>query len=342
MNRLLCSLALLLSASAVADNQLFIDSELAASSPALPMYQFVHDWQGSLAHGDYAYAQARFSTGVRWQGFELSAQKRYYAYLAFNPAAAKLYYNSQNKLSTPAQSEVSLRLKMFEAEGIKLAKRVELGQFFVEGAYTGYRFSRYQVGQVQGNVAGDQGLSVSASIDYHYDQDKLLADPQQGGSGGGDALDIRLGWVSAQWQLELAALDAYNHWQVKDAAYTRGCVNLAGNATQVCSSGEATAHSNLEDYSFTIATTWQAKARYAPWLLEFYGQQHGRYQRLSLQKDWHLGAGGLGLLGVSAHSTEQVGVHWRSRYHQLSLLTDHYNYQRAKQLQLEFGLRLPF
>ena len=84
-----------------------------------------------------------------------------------------------------------------------------------------------------------------------------------------------------------------------------------------------------------IPMTLTASAQLMSQHLLFSAYRHDEYQRLSAEKAWQTP---VGLMALSVHSTRQLGLHWRSAWHNLSLITDDNRLSHARDLQINLGV----
>lgn len=338
--RVLILLILFLSAQAYAQKDslvLFSHTELEGSSDPVSIVQFASDWQGNFAGGNFAFLDGRIDNGMRYRQSALAYEKRWYAGVKFNEDSARFYYNTQNDIKTQQSYPLHIRVKMLEAEGLNVSHLFQLGAFEIEPRVHWYQTWAYQLGSVQGNVTDQNGLSASAEVDYYYHQDQILDDPNTGDMGYGGALDLRLSYSWRDWRVDVHARDLWNYWYFPSAGHTYGCLNFKGKQP-VCDSNTEN-YSIPETRSMVLPGTVVLRLRYQPYLLELNAYQHSRFERYGLQKNWSTPAG---LLGVSWQSTEQLGLHWRSHWSELSLMSDHWQAEKAHNFSVKLALSWAF
>lgn len=321
--------------------RLLLEASVHASSAPVPVYEMANGWGSQLRDGDYAYADARLLTALEWQGWRIGYEVRQYYNLTFSEDTARFYFNTENNISSPDFYNLDLQVQALTATGIRAGKRWQLQGLTIMPQVTLYRVTAFQFGELSGRAQGNNGLSVSALLDYHYDEDKILNHQADVGLGQGGSVDLALAYEHDGWQLALHLQDLLNRWYFSDAAFTRGCVNLAGQGGAVCTGtgGSASGTSGQEVLTTQIPLTLQGEVAYQPYGMALGYYQHDRYQRLSARKNWTTAAGEL---GVSLHSTAQLGLHWDGPWHRLSVLSDDRHYRQAHHLQLGLTLMLPW
>ena len=336
------ALILLLAAPPVlAGGRVFGAADVQASSEPVSIDDMVNGWEGDFQPGTYAYADGRMVSGVEINGWQLSREQRWYYYLKFSRDTSRFYYRLENDLAADDVYDLDLDVRSFHGNGIRLGKAFRLQDWQLTPSFAFYHISEFQIGRLQGVSAAGSEVSASATLDYHFDEDKILEYQADVPQGQGYSLDLMTEYSGFEhWQLQLTLGDVLNYWYLPDAAYTTGCINLGSASASVCSSsGSASGRSGQDDYSTQIPVTFDGHASYVPAQLDVALYIHGRYRRLSLEKDWTTP---LGEAGVSLHSTRQLGLHWRSRYHELSLVTDNQQLHDARDLQMRLLLQWPW
>lgn len=326
-------------------SQVYVESLLHASTTPVSIDNFIHDWQGSLKKGDYAFADGRFRTGVSYQGWEVAVENRWHYDLRFSPDTAKLYYNIENKKPNEQEYQLSLNAKILHAEGISFAKELNFQHFSFKPVVTFYRSDFYQFGQLSGQASGDiankDNIAVNVNLDnYHFSEDKILEYQESGGQGRGVSLGFLAQYQTEQWLLTAESQDFYNRWQFADAAYTYGvvCVNFAGGSGS-CPKGDQGGKSGVENYQSRLSSSWTTEVTYKPYALSINSFTHGRYQRLGVQKDWFTQ---VGMLGASVYSTKQLGLHWQSQWHRMAVVLDQPKPKKSRHAQIDLAVTIPW
>ena len=335
----LCLVLCLLPAAASAD-EVFSRLSVLGSSEPVAVYDMVNGWDTDFRRGSLAYADARVQSGFRLSGWTLAYERRGYYYLGFSRDTSEFYNNLEQGIDTGRRYELDLKVQTLSLRGVRLSYALNYRSVTVEPVLTYYRVGDYQIGSLNGFSEGSGDLEVSALLDYYFNEDKLLEYPANAGEGRGISAGLTLSYQYDDWLMSASLQDLLNRFELPNAAFTRGCINLAGSAQAVCSgNGAASGVSGDADYRTDIPLTFEAQAQYTPWNLQLDYYRHENYQRLSARKSWPTM---IGTLGVSAHSTRQLGLHWNSRWHELSVAADDADWQAARELQLQLGLRFPW
>lgn len=326
-------------AADAADWQLYSAVDVHGSSEPVSLTNMVSGWDGDFQSGTYAYADARFRMGMHYQSWQVERETRWYYYLTFNRDTSEFYRELELGLPGSKDRILDLEVRGLQARGVRLSRRFDLPLFSVTPGLAYYRVGHFQLGSLKGASFAGEPLTASAVLDYHFDQDKILEYPADVGDGSGVSLDISLQTrLRDRWQLDAAFSDLWNRWQFADAAFTTGCINLSGGGQAVCnSSGAASGRSGQSSYTTDIPWTLDAGVYDEQRQLGVRYFQHDRYQRLSLAKDWTTSLGGV---GASIHSTRQLGLHWRSGWHRLEIVSDDIRPAYARDIQLRLGISL--
>lgn len=312
-------------------------ADFQSSSEPVSVSDMVNGWSGDFTPGTYAYANGELSLALTLDDWTLSAERRWYYYFEFSRGMSIFYHNQEQGLDSAEDYDLELDAKSFYAEGGSLAKTLHFGDWQITPAAGLYRIYDYQFGELNGVSEAGSGLSASATLDYHFSEDKILEYPVSVPAGTGYTFNLGVAYQGFDgWQLEAQVRDLFNRWQMTDAGYTEGCINLGSGSSVCSSSGSASGRSGTETYNATIPATFTADAQYTPMGLTGSVYWHGRYHRLSVRKDWQTFAGDF---GVSAHSTRQLGLHWSGRYGAVSLESDDQRLHSARDLAFSAALQ---
>tara|TARA_B100001996_G_scaffold369374_1_gene342731 strand:+ start:357 stop:1409 length:1053 start_codon:yes stop_codon:yes gene_type:complete len=325
------------SPAAHAAGEVFLAADVHASSEPVSVSDMIHGWDDGFTRGEYAYADLRLSSGVRYDDWQLSAEKRWYYYFTFSKDMSEFYYNMEHDLTSDKELNLKLDVKSFRADGIRLAKLFSVPDWQFQPSLALYKVDQYQFGSLDGVSLAGSGASASATLDYHFDEDKILEYPVSDSQGYGTSLDLNLAYTGfTDWTLRFGAGDVLNRWYFNDAGFTMGCINVGSSAGITCaSSGSASGRAGQSDYDDRIPMTLTASAQLMSQHLLFSAYRHDEYQRLSAEKGWQTP---VGLMALSVHSTRQLGLHWRSAWHNLSLITDDNRLSHARDLQINLGV----
>ena len=311
-----------------------------SSSEPVPVYDMVNGWGGDVRSGRYAWADGRVQLGFAAQGWDFALERRWHYDFRFSKDMAEFYASLERGDARPGDYALALQAKALQMRGWRVGYDFHWQRWRLQPILSVYRVDQYQIGDLHGVATLSTVNSASVLLDYHFDDDKLLAWPTAPEDGRGFSADFNLAYDGLRWQLELQLQDLWSRMELPAAAFTRGCINLGGAENPVCSSGNAAAgNSGYADYHTHLQYSGQLRAVYTDLGVQLTAFWHDRYQRISAQKNWRTAVGELGL---SAHSTAQLGLHWSSNWHQLALVTDQADWQQARHLQLQLALRYPW
>ncbi|WP_430462391.1 hypothetical protein ACQUQU_06270 [Thalassolituus sp. LLYu03] len=335
--RNLISAVLMLPLCAQAADRVEAGFSVHGSSEPVSISDMVSGWDGAFTPGRYAYADARMGAALTLDDWTVRIERRWYYYFTFSRGMSVFYRNQEQGLDSASDYDLSLDALGFYAEGGVLSHPLSFADVTVTPSVGLYRVYDYQFGELDGVSAAGSDVSASATLDYHFSEDKILDYPVDVPAGTGFTAGVEVAFTGLRdWQMSLTLSDLLNRWQLPDAGFTTGCINLGSSAGEVCSSsGAASGRSGTGDYSTRIPVTVDAQVVYTPYAVRAQVYQHGLYRRLSVQKDWQTG---VGALGVSLHSTHQLGLHWQGQFGRLSLLSDDQRLHYARDLQLDAAL----
>ena len=333
----LTSLALVGSAS---DIELYSGLSVTGHAEPVPVHDMINGWDGPFQSGRYALGDVRLVAGVQWQHWFLERESRWHYDLRFSRGMSR-YYAAQEQNRPLASSEsLMLDVKSIEAWGARLGRRFEWssdwGEWQLSPALALYRAGHFQFGHLSGVAEAGGTERASARLQYFYDEDKILEHDPQVPKGWGASVDVHTRWHAGAWQAELQIQDVLNRWQWDEAAFTTACINFNDPQQSVCSSsGTASGRSGQTRLIERLTPTTRARVAHSQWQTEAGLEWHGDYRRLGLYQFF-----GNGRLGVSAHTTRQLGVHWRSDWLTFQWLSDDLRLTHARDLDVQMGIRV--
>ncbi|ASP39996.1 hypothetical protein CHH28_15520 [Bacterioplanes sanyensis] len=285
---------------------LYVSGDFRASSEAVPLHSMMYGWSSAFDRGDHGYADLQREVGVMWQDWRLGWQQRRYYSLRFNHATAQFYRDLEQGRDHQGSGRLELEVEHFIADGLRLAWQGDWAGWHWQPTLTWYQVSHFQFGELHGNIRDGE---ASATIDYQFNDDKILDYQASVPNGHGVSLDLQLSRRWSQWHLQLDVQDAFNRLWLKDAAFTEGCINFGDTGTRACSSnGIASGRSGQQDVTKRIQSRYQARVGYTPWRLELQALQHDRYQQFGVEYQLPVGEGHLAL---AAYHDRQVKLGWQ-------------------------------
>jgi len=332
--------------------QLSSGVEMVAASQPVSIEDMINGWDGDYYGGEMAFADAisysQFSFSTPTLGrLAFRHQYRRYYYMAFSRDTADFYRAAETSGLIAEDKHLDLIVKHFEGPGIGLTYALpafRLQEFDVSLAVTGewYQPGHFQFGEVSGLAKAGATDQVAANIDYRYDQDKILdsnsglfaVDDVHKGSGYSFSFQAAFDWERIRFTT--ASRDMINAFHWSNGAFTRGCVNVGGGVSGVCSSGQLQNgfygnQSTSEQIHATHSLSLSEKEMgyQVAWL------QHDRYQRYTLAKSF---ATKLGRFDVFLYHPLQLGLGWQYQAFKLRLASDTMDFNQARNLSLDFAL----
>lgn len=342
--RAVCFIKLMImSALADAELELYSRFDVFGRSQPVPLSAMQNGWHGAFQMGEYVFADASWRTGVKWQGVSIEHEQRWYLNFTFSPSTSRFYYALENDQSSP-DAKVELTTQAFAGDGIRLGKSFDFSLATITPSVSVLNVSDYQFGQLSGDSSNENGtVSASATLDYHFSEDKILAFEDDHNAGRFISLNLDAEFdLSSNWHAKVSMKDLWNRLSVDQALFTRACINIvrSGNtgANNCQSATSVSGRSGVEAFSESIPLRISAAFEQRIWQSQVLLDWHENFTRIGIRKDWATGYE-LGNLGMSAYSSRQIGIHWRSNFHELSLLLDDHRLSYARDAQLNLGLR---
>ncbi len=340
--------------TAVAD-VVYSSVTLVSSSEPVPVLDMVSGWDGPFEAGEYAYADARVTLGASMHladgnGLQRSFvewERRWHYDLSFSRGMSRYYYSLEQGSELDANEALALDARMLVASGVRAGAEWQLdsaalgiaGRWSVTPALALYRVSEWQFGSLAGVAEGGATETASATLDYHFSEDKILAYEIDPSHGWGLSLDLASEWSDGErWRLSLQLQDILNRWQLADSGYTRACINFNSPSLPVCSSSAtASGKSGEEAFVARLRPTTRIAVDYLPWQARVLVYHHGDYDRLGIEKHWQPVSGIE--LGAAVYSTAQLGLSFSHRWLQLAIASDDIRSGFARDLDVSAGLR---
>lgn len=332
--------------SACADGAVYARLDVLSSSEPVPVLDMVSGWDGPFEPGRYAFGDVRAVMGVRLDDWFFERESRWHYDLTFSPGMSRYYHSAEQGLDLKNDERLMLSVRSLEATGVRLGKSIQLssshwngwrGEWRIRPALAVYRVGHFQFGHLSGVAEGGGSGQASAELDYRYDDDKILEHDPFVPEGWGVSLDLGVAWQHEQWRAQVMLQDMINRFQLDDAAFTTACINVNAPSDSVCSStGTASGRSGQDDFIARLRPTLSGRVIRDDWGAELGVQYHGDYQRVSAYRFWALPDGEV---GVSAHSTRQLGVHWRSDWVTLDWVADDLRQEYARDIEARLGVQ---
>ncbi|GGY54059.1 hypothetical protein GCM10011297_28630 [Bacterioplanes sanyensis] len=332
-------LPLLLASSVSQAEGVFAELDWLASSEPVPLHSMLYGWDSSFQGGDNAYADLQRRLGFEFDVGALQAhiawqQREYYA-LRFNAATARFYRDLEQGDDHQGEGRLQLAVEQFRSEGLRLGVAFDVDGWRLEPRVSLFQISDFQFGQLRGVIRDGQ---ASSTLDYAFNDDKILDYQADVPTGQGASLDLAVSKAWQQWRLDFEVRDGWNRLWLQDAAFTEGCINFGDAGTRVCNSdGLASGRSGQRDRTERIASRYQLALAYQDWQLQLL--HHDRYQRLGVRKHWRWPGAGKWLTALYTDKQWQLGWQgtvWQQRL-QVSVLADDIRPHFVRQTQLQLA-----
>ncbi|WP_221798704.1 hypothetical protein [Oceanobacter mangrovi] len=338
--------------SANAD-ELYSDTKLVASSAAVSLRDMIHGWDGGFQDGEYAYADARQRLGVlvgdpQGSHWLLEWQRRWHYDLSFSKGMARYYRASETGEALQQDESLRLDIRAITATGLNFGKQFELTEQSLKltPSVTVYRADSWQFGHLNGWAAAGSSGSASATLDYHFNEDKLLEYQVDPAAGWGLSFNLGVDWqIAEQWRLRGQIDDLWNLWRMEDSGYTDACINFDSPSQSVCtSSATASGKSGQEVFYGRLRPATEINLSWTPQLkglqlgINLYHQ--GDYSRVGatvrqqLADSWSVHSG--------IYSSRQLGAGVGWKYLALDLKLDDYRMANVRDADFNLRLALPF
>lgn len=331
----------------------FIINSINYSEPA-PIDQMIHDLEGApVDSGDFAFTHNQVELGLEKGRWMFAYFHRYDYFLEFNSDTAALAYIDRNDLPVPTNSsfDVNLRANHIRSEGIALGYRES---FIDDRVKTSLRLNYltsndFTDGSLQGSLSTtSEGYQGDLFLDYQYSEDSLLERPEEKVDGSGFSIDFLVSWlIDEKWFVSLEGKDVTSEIRWNDVTYTQ-----ARATTDVISFDEEgridsiPVLSGIESYRdhtqrlpaqyrLIVQYQYQESLYIIPRLFSY---ESNYFYQLELKKQWEK-------LSLSANfdaTTQSLGFSLQHKYVDFSIISDSTDYEKAKALNVQLGLRIPF
>ena len=344
------------------DTGIFVKADVIASSEPVSIDQMVNGWRrGYRSGGEYAFANAEWLIGANLfysDSIKLSIAKdyRHYYYMTFGSDTADFFFHNENKIPYRPQYDIDLEVFNFVSRGVSFAAETELTEWIPQldsefknltlgSKITYYQPHKLQFGKLKGQALAldGGGIQASAVIDYTFNEDKILeTDHDVNGNATGIDEGKGLSWdISAdvEWKDYRAYVelkDAVNQFTWENAWFLEGCINILnqGNGVACSTSGTSEGKSGRQKVSRTIPMTLTTLFDYTPWGARLSYQQHDRFYRFGMGKQFD---SKVGKWGVFLYHPLQIGASWQYGAHKLEIAADDSTYENMRNIQLSFS-----
>lgn len=339
----LLSLTGLLACQSVVADEVFFRTEVEASAEPVPIYDMIHGWDGAVEPGEYAFGDASISAGVKYHGFVLGVEKRWFYSMQFTPETVAWYLELDRGIETTVASDILLDVQSFDGRGITGGYEFSGNRWSLTPLFTIYKIGHYQFGETDGVTSPGEGIDASVYLEYYFDEDKILDYRAEEGDRFGYSFTLQGRWShpsGLDFAFELR--DLWNLLEFYQASYREGCVNFGTVDENICNFGDSSAEGQdgNQNFNASIPVTVIASLDYRPFLLSAGIYRHDHYQRLTLGKGWMVRDDVR--LDALATNLNQLGVRVRRGNLSFTYLADDLRFKEARDARLDFSYAYPF
>lgn len=182
------------------------------------------------SNGEIVFTRNRLSFGGRDRWWSLHYIERHDAYFRFSPDTAELLFLAGSDRAIPADQvyHVDFRAQQLAAHGVRVGVHLPEWQRIQLTTHISLLNGRqFQEGRLFGTVAqtSPNTYQGQTTIDYRYDQDRLLEHELNAPIGRGVALDIHVHWRYKQMHWSVFADDVWMQMNWQDSGRTAGQLN---------------------------------------------------------------------------------------------------------------------
>lgn len=344
--------------SSVAVDEIKAGIDVIGSSEPVSLQDMEAGWDGNFKPGKLAFADSDVyfsaSKDIEFNQRQLGVitvgrtYRRYY-YLSFDRQTSEYYRALDTTGVLDQDKNLELEVSHFEGPGVWFDYQLPAIEFnnssFTFGAsFSAYEPGHFQFGELNGTAFAGDASAASATIDYRYDQDKIL-DSNNAPSGfavenidkgRGYSFSVDGSYQWNQWRLDFSARDLVNQFQWDNGAITTGCINIGGGTQVQCESeGLASGVTKQQKITESIPATYS----YAIHNQEVDGSlsllNHDKYYRYAIEKGFR---SKLGRFSVFLYHPVQLGVAWQYQAFKLHLAADDSNFDKARNLEMSIAV----
>ena len=356
MRLLICFTVLFFyNAFAYSESQIDAGFSVLGSSEPVAIDDMVNGWDGDYRQGELAFADARWDVGftqsLEFEGEQLGRVRvsrgyRIYYFLKFDKETADFYRAQEQQTEFEGNKTLDLEVKHFEAPSLSfsyLSPQVifpfyDLKSNFKLGANL-YRPGHMQFGEIKGIAYGPDTETLSATIDYRYDQFKLpwLDAEKEFDTDKGFGYSFDLGFVLEQenWLLDVNATDLFAQFSWDASGVTVACLQTSAGENSVCDSNGGTGRSDVKSVSETIPVSLTGILKHKGYDLSLHAFQHDTYRRLGVEKGLKTA---LGRLGFFLYYPRLAGLSWQTSIFNIQFGADTLELSKARNVQLNMGI----
>lgn len=316
-----------------------IYTSVEASSEPVPVRDMIHGWDSSAKAGEYAFADAIIKAEYRERNYLLALESRWFNSLEFTPGTVDWYLEVDQGIENDYSGDIELSIQSFDAVGVSIGYEFQFDWFSLTPVITRYQLNHYQFGDIEGVAYPGQGIDVSATLEYYFDEDKILEYDAQEGNRTAYSLSL-LSDIQATDNIRIGIelRDAWNRFKLSQASFRTGCINLGTIEESICNQGGSSVEGvdGNKDVYTDIPLTLISKVDFSSYGVEADLYWHNRYLRLGIAKDWMIGNDASA--GLMLTSLNQIGLRAKYKLVTLQYMVDDHRISEVRDGRLFMGI----
>lgn len=187
---------------------------------------FLHDFNGDIQDGEYAFTKNKFEIGVRKSYYSLALVSRYDYFVEFNNELARAYHDASHDIVPSEGDSIDVYIKSshLRAYGLKYGLHWQPAEgLTLLASISGLSADQMVDGKANGAVGylGKDEYRGAVHFNLYSYRDLLLDAPVPSPKGLGYSIDFGLNWqINSQWYLQMRVEDAYSRIKWQDILYS--------------------------------------------------------------------------------------------------------------------------
>lgn len=313
----------------------------------------LNDWKGDFKGGETILSLSQVEVGFKYRDWQFSAFQRIDYLLEFSKDTAEFVYTTQNKLPLDENREyqLSLESQSFTANGLKVAFsdrwqdiNWQVGLSYLQG----FKLTDGSLNGVATKL-NDNDYDFNFAVDYYYDDDVLFDRSNvQAPDGQGFALDLSVkGQFNQQWSYKAQLKDAlaYIYWQDAPRTVADGTSDTKtyDEDGYVEFNPVASGAESYEDFTQRIPLKVNLQTTYQ---VDNNNSFSFGYRNLAIKDFYHAAyqyqtSAARYTIGYYLNA-QAWNLSYQRSWLKLQLLSDNFDYQKARTLGINLGLSYRF
>lgn len=272
---------------------------------------FLHDFNGDIQNGEYAFTKNKLEVGVQKGFYSLALVSRYDYFIEFNNGLAQAYYSANQGVLPEEGTDIEVYLKgsHLRSNGIKYGVHWQAMEgMTLLASITGLYADQMVDGEANGEAGyyGENEYRGEIHFDLYSYKDLLLDMPVPSPKGRGYTIDLRATWqLDPQWYVELNIEDGFSRVKWKDVLYSDLLTTSAtvhfDSAGGLQTSPVVSGRQVIEDVTQILPVKYRAQLHYG------INELHGVYIDA-----WHISSYlTMPMVGYSYRPSQNTEFRWR-------------------------------